>query len=356
MQLIFLVAYAGFAYGFDELTYDWQAMRAEELAAPKQPVVKQKSWAAQNITEPLKNYIRDQLTPEVQFLEEKIATKAPKIAQDEAAYGHIKRVRRGSPEHESWKKRAEENFSYAVENPIILDVPERKYQEFDYVASSLIAKGNELTLRKKQLETELSNAHSCEPGKKENLRNQLAIVNLDLDSVNNAIDELPMLKAHMRMQAQHVRKNRLERTEKDIKHPTDRFISNDAFLNQFLRIYEFPYDQYGKDADTMIDYWNRKIHYADQSGLDYLYKDRDLELGRKVYHHSEKLLKEATDKYNDLYPRGRFERMWLEELTRLEGKRQQRAGVREPEKLKNWRIEASRLAEEYRKAQRARGW
>jgi hypothetical protein len=345
-----LAMYIGFAYAYDEGTYadykQMQADRAEMIATERaaQKKIKKNAWARWIITKPLKAKVREQLTPTVEFLDQKIKEKEPKVAVDRTAYGHIQRMNKNNPTYAEWHKKVKENASYAAANPIVLesDVPEYKVHLGRHV-SNLAYDERKLYQEEQALKKQLqglpwytSRMH------KEALQDRLTYVRHQLEGVDTERTLMPMYKAQMHMRAQDVRQKNLDTFKKDIEHPTDRFINTSAFEEARKLSYGAPArsDHLHKfNPDEMIDYYRAKIHHADQSGMSWLYGAMDRELAKRVYHGSDKLLEDEMNKSD-----GRFypsywqlrRNQWNNELQRLESKKQKRKRFNTPKVQKSW--------------------
>jgi hypothetical protein len=369
LQLGLLISYAGFAYGLDDndIYSGWKAERAEQLAQPVEPVQPVTPEmplfdVKRDITKPLKAFVREEIKPQMEFLESKIAGKATKIAKDTAQYGHVKPMSKYSPEYTQWRANLGQNLAYASgENisypsaPSIIfeeDIPERKYQGFNDIARNLVDEGDELYREKKDVEAKLQNARFWEIGKKSALRNELAIINLDLDSVNNAIDELPLRKAHMRMRAQGVRQKRLQELKDIYANPADRFINDEAFAGHLRKFAGGPDESHLPGSlRSLREVWTPKIQHADQSGWPWLYRAYDDALQSAVMNKSDALREQARKQRKTIYSDTVWNE-WLRDLNRLENERRSRRGL-PPTPYGNWYAQRE---VEWRKERANRGW
>lgn len=340
--------YSGFSHANDLTYQEWKGIEAARMApVPVQRPKKSPGFSrsfAKTIRTPLEQTVRDTLRPEAKFMEEEITKREPEVAKARTAYGDVLQTYEGSPEHKRW-------LEAKSKQPIVLEeylAPHGLEGEYKDRRANLAREMWRLDAQKTALKKKLTSqswlSRLFNPMEKE--RAELTAINLELQDIDNAFEyDIPMYEGITRMRQQDVRQKRLEQLKKDIAHPSDRFISNKPFIASYLHNRIGPaYGPYAQTHSENVTRWKIKIHHADKGGLGYLHENLDEELRQQVYHQSDAELEKAIAARNpnkELEAYEWFVPMWQEELARREYKRQKRAGINEPELLKEpWLTQA----------------
>lgn len=252
-QLIVLslfACYAGSVYANDMTYGEWQTMREAQTAVPEVKPV-QKSWISQVMTDPLVNTAQKYLREQQEFLTQEVEKAKPQLAADRERFGHIKQVKRDSPEHKEWLEKYLEpvdhdgkKISYGAANPI--------YVTDDYLYQTEAGRDTSLD-RAFRDDFEGRQYSRNQIGKLRDIQKQRALGRQEtedlveywrnLDKAEHRLEEFyPYEYVRTREHQDQVRQQRLKQLEDRMKHPTDYYLNSRAWVQNIMNTaHETPY-------------------------------------------------------------------------------------------------------------------